>query len=693
MLTARGESDGTFVIAGVQAGTYRLTARAYGYGELSKPVEAGGDVVEFVLDAAGSVTGTAVDEAGRPVDAFRVTARPVVEETGLRFPPRFELIADAEGRFILDNLAPATYVLQVSAPDRADGVVSSVKVASGATVDVGRVRLGPGGIIRGTVVDGGGTPVVGATVTARGGGQMFGPQPSNETVSDGGGAFELKGLPTGAATITGQHPNYAEGRVTGVDVDPTRGPAEVRLVLSQGGRVQGSVRRRDGAGVPNVLIQVSPMQREGGFSFPGENIQTTAADGTFSVERVPAGRAKVMMLVGSGGQFQTGPSKDVDVVDGETAGADFVSQEILVSGHVTRGGAPAAGMRVNVRGERQFGMFLSINASPVPAAPSGPQRGTATTREDGSYELLVDEPGSYHATASTADGRISYPDRPVSIPDADSYTLDLAYSGVPVAGMVVDRDTEQPVPDANVMASPKEAERRGAAGGSGATGGDGRFFMELEPGEYTVAVFAEGYAHEGSELTVGAGGASDVRIAVARGGAIAGRLQDPNGRPAGGIFIGVRGDDGGTPRWGPGAQSLPDGSFQIANLAKGTYTLTAQSSNGMFALRTGVLPGQKDVTLTLQPGGRVQLLVRGPDGAPVEGAWASASSVDGVRAGMGGGPQTNAQGMADLAAPAGQVELSVRKDKLSGQTTVTVPPGGSVPAEVTLAEKPAGSSP
>jgi protocatechuate 3,4-dioxygenase beta subunit len=692
MLQARGEADGTFVIAGVQPGTYRLTARAYGYGEVSKSAEAGGDVVEFVMDAAGSVTGTAVDEAGRPVDAFRVTARPVVEETGMRFPPRFELIADAEGHFILDNLAPATYVLQVSAPDRADGVVSSVKIAPGATVDVGRLRLGAGGIVRGTVVDGGGTPVVGATVTARAG-QSFGPQPANEAVSDGGGAFEIKGLPTGAVTVSGRHPNYADGRVTGVDVDPARGPSEVRLVLAQGGRVQGSVRRRDGAGVPNVLIQVSPMQRDGGFSFPGDNIQTTGADGTFSVDRLPAGRAKVMMLVGGAGQFQTGPSRDVEIVDGETAVADFVSQEILVSGHVMRGGAPAAGMRVNVRGEHQFGMFLSINASPVPAAPTGPQRGTATTREDGSFELLVDEPGTYHASASSADGRVSYPERQVSIPDADSFTLDLTYSGVPVAGVVVDRDTEQPVADANVFASAKDAERREATSAGGNTGADGRFFLELEPGEYTLNVRAESYAVESSELTVGSGGSSEVRLTLSRGGAIAGRLLDPNGRPAGGIYVGIRGDEDGTPRWSPGAQSLPDGSFQIANLAKGTYTLSAQSGSGMFALQTGVRPGQKDVTLTLQPGGRVQLLVRGPDGAPLEGAWASTSAVDGVKAGMGGGLQTNAQGMTDLAAPAGQVELSVRKDRLTGQTTVTVTPGGSVAAEVTLAEKPAGSSP
>ena len=434
MLNGRGEADGTFVLAGVAPGTYRLTARAPGYGEATKTAEAGGEGVDFVLDAAGGVTGVAVDEAGRPVDSFRVMARPVTEEQGIRFAPRFEMIGDAEGRFTLDNLGAGTYVLQVTAPDRADGIVSNVKVASGAIVDVGRIRLGAGGIVRGTVTDGTGTPILGATVTVRSGtGPNFFPGGASEVVSDTGGAFEVRGVPVGTAMVTGRHPNYAEGRVSGVEVDPTKGPAEVRVVLTQGGRVEGSVTRRDGSGVPNVMVQVMPHQPGGGMSFPGESTRMTATDGRFAVEHVPVGRANVTLMLGSAGQFQSGPSKEIEVQEGETAVAEFVSREILVTGRVTRGGAPGANMRVNVRGERAMGMFLAFNASPVPAQPTGPQRGTALTREDGSYELLLDQPGKHQASALTLDSRVNYPDRPVDVPDADTFVLDLNYSGVPVS--------------------------------------------------------------------------------------------------------------------------------------------------------------------------------------------------------------------------------------------------------------------
>ena len=41
-------------------------------------------------------------------------------------------------------------------------------------------------------------------------------------------------------------------RRVSVEVDPAKGPTETRVVLSQGGRVEGSVRRRDGTGLPSL---------------------------------------------------------------------------------------------------------------------------------------------------------------------------------------------------------------------------------------------------------------------------------------------------------------------------------------------------------------------------------------------------------------------------------------------------------
>jgi len=83
--------------------------------------------------------------------------------------------------------------------------------------------------------------------------------------------------------------------------------------------------------------------------------------------------------------------------------------------------------------------------------------------------------------------------------------------------------------------------------------------------------------------------------------------------------------------------------------------------------------------LTLRPGGRVTVRVVGPDGQPVEGAWASLASLPMMRF------RTDARGMAEVLAPAGTVELRARKAQLEGRATVTVTERGTAAAEIKLA--------
>ena len=81
---------------------------------------------------------------------------------------------------------------------------------------------------------------------------------------------------------------------------------------------------------------------------------------------------------------------------------------------------------------------------------SGPQRLTAMTDESGAFALLADDPGEYHVHAQSSDGRLTLPNRSVAIPDADAYSVDLAYTGVPVTGIVIDGETEQPLANVTV---------------------------------------------------------------------------------------------------------------------------------------------------------------------------------------------------------------------------------------------------
>ncbi len=188
-------------------------------------------------------------------------------------------------------------------------------------------------------------------------------------------------------------------------------------------------------------------------------------------------------------------------------------------------------------------MFSMGPAGSLP--PSGPQRLTGMTREDGSYELLAGAAGDYSATVESTDGRTAYLTRKVQIPDADSYVLDLDLAGASVTGMVMDKETERPLADARVLASKKDG-----GSGSATLGRDGRFQLELEPGDYNVLAQLDGYVGTPVEATVGATGTSEIRIPLARGARLSGRVVDARGRPVSGALVNARAASASAPGMG-----------------------------------------------------------------------------------------------------------------------------------------------
>jgi hypothetical protein len=591
--------------------------------------------------------------------------------------PRNKTGNGTDGRFLIEDLAEGTYVVAASAPGQSSANVSGVKVSPGSTTDAGTIRLSAGGTVKGTVADAAGTPVAGAVISVRGPGRDYGSiGVGPQGISDPAGAFEVTGVPPGTVEVSAAHPNYAEGRVSGIEVDPAKGAAQARIVLAQGGRIEGVVRRRDGTAMPGAYVSLTAPRRGGGFSYGGPGMLVTTADGGFVAEHVPAGQTTVTLMIRSGSSYMSAQGTDVDVREGETTPVELRSRDILVSGHVTRADAPLPGVRVTIRGERAM-MMGFVGPADVPV-PGGPERMTAVTGEDGGYEMIVSQSGRAYVEIERLDGKGGYPGRTADIPDADAFTLDLTFAGATLSGVVVDRETEQPVPRARVFAVLKKPDPSRPGGSGGETGEDGRFQLDVEPGDYRVSVLAESYARVEAETSVASGGASDIRVALVRGLMLQGTVVDGRGRGVGGLSIAAMalGADG-RPAGGGGALTLPDGTFQIAGLQSVPHRVIARSDVGMFGLREGVRPGDKDVILTLRPGGRVTVRILGADGQPVAGAFVYVDAA-------GIGTSTDAQGIAELTVPAGTVELRARKDRLEGHQSVNVAEGGSAAAEITL---------
>src|SRR5260370_18525671 len=73
---ARSEPDGSFVLAGLLPGPTRVVVTAIGFASLNKTITPGGDPVDLILNAGGSVTGVAVEEGDRPIHAYPILANP-----------------------------------------------------------------------------------------------------------------------------------------------------------------------------------------------------------------------------------------------------------------------------------------------------------------------------------------------------------------------------------------------------------------------------------------------------------------------------------------------------------------------------------------------------------------------------------------------------------------------------------------
>jgi hypothetical protein len=588
--------------------------------------------------------------------------------------PRDNFAAE-DGRFALEDIGEGEYVVDVTAPERAPAVVSDVKVAAGATVDVGTVRLTAGGVVRGLVVDAASAPVAGAWASISGPVRDFS-RSAPEVTTDAGGAFEFRGVPPGAAQVTVTHPSYAPGTASGLDVDPARGPVETRVVLTQGGRIEGRVRARSGVLPPGAAVYVNPM-RDGGWG-SGPPMQSLAPDGTFVVEHVPVGRAGVMLMSGRQGDYRTVAQVDAEVREAETTSVELSLRNIAVSGKVTRGGAPLAGARVELESARGT-MWFGGGGGPDELPPN-----VGITADDGTYHLMLGEPGEVYVDIQTPD-RKSHLATNVQVPDAESYTGDFSFPGTSVEGVVADGETDQPVAGALVTAQPKDPKRGAAGTGSyGESDAEGRFHLDLDAGEYLVNARMEGYGGDAVPVTVGDSNVTGVRVVVRHGLSLKGKVVDAAGRGVGGVTI--RGTTmEAANRFNVAGRTLPDGSFELSGVRTGRYAIAA-IAGGSFAIATGATPGGRPTTLALSPGGRVRVKVLRPDGAPAAaGTYARPSGLPGVRLFLPGG-EVDASGVVEFAAPAGQVEITATSSDgtLEARTMAAVEVGATASVELTL---------
>ncbi|HEV7516518.1 MAG TPA: carboxypeptidase-like regulatory domain-containing protein, partial [Thermoanaerobaculia bacterium] len=326
-------------------------------------------------------------------------------------------------------MSPGRFELHAVARGFAPARRTGIEVGAGPeAVELGTVTLEPGAVIEGVVTDGAGNPIAGAEVTPRSSDPVSGwfqePELPSPSTTGADGRFRIVDLRRGDhVNLEVQHPGYAPAQAPAVEV-PTPEPLHVELkaARSLAGRILGP----RGEPVPGALLsRVEEVRIGGGSHGSAFTLGQTGADGIFRVTGLAPGTLNLEVSAGGYQTRRTGgvqipEDRDVEHLDitlepgvilagrvldkqGEPVGDASIwvhperpadrAVEIQVTtgsvhGHILDNGGPMAGADVSLEGQ-----------DPALGSYSGP---TATTDDQGRFELSAVGPGTYRVTVRKA---------------------------------------------------------------------------------------------------------------------------------------------------------------------------------------------------------------------------------------------------------------------------------------------------
>lgn len=612
------DAAGSFVLAGLPRGQYRLMVTALGYAPGStSDAMTGGEPVTIRLEPGALVTGRVIDEgSGEPVPGARVRASEMRTDT------------DEEGRFELDGVAPR---------DR------SMNPFGG--------QMGPQGGETGTTV----------RIRASARGYLDGE--GTLDLAEGGREIVIELAPT--------------PRISGRVLDPDGQPAPGSLVrlspwISDEMPVLSEFFEK-GA----IFLAVGVTDLEGRFLFSdfkggrrGQQYRVIADHPVYA-----RGLSEPFPLEPAGLKEEPSPGSTTPGVAPEeeaTAAPDGVGIEVRleraakVRGVVTDGSQPVSGATVRLSKARSGDgdspqRTLIINMLGLPKGGE-----LEYTNQEGRFAYESLRPGTYTLQAEVRGFRDSEP-RELTVEAGDEQEVTLivdpggeilgivqSTTGLPVPGARV-RLLREPGEDNSTGQRMLEAQRLfGGSYKSTRTAQDGTFSLSgLPDGTYTLIVEKEGYTR--GEMGGLPAGGDERQIVLAPAATLRGTVLDSaSGVPVTQFLVGVRregeADDPGRPFRGTRPYSDADGRFSRGDLEEGTYRVEVSSSGFLPAVlnvtlmagaseerefyleRAGVLRGSiRDLTTGRPiPGARIELGEAASSGSD-SGAAASAGGEEGSR--------------------------------------------------------------
>jgi hypothetical protein len=683
----RTDSNGSYTIAGLPSGEYRVRAEAAGYireyyqetysysqaTAVSVNVPDNTPNIDFTLEVGGTISGYVYRADGStPIESATVYANLIDGDYGM------SARTGTDGSYTVTGLPSGNYRVNV----RADGYISEYYdgtynyiVATPVSVtmpdDTPNIdfSLEVGGSISGYVYEADGTtPVAGAEVSASliYDEAMEPPEPVRPVITGSDGGYTISGLPSGNYRVSAHAEGYiweyydsayAYNQAASVSVAAPDDSTNIDFTLEVGGTISGHVYEADGTTpVDNVRVYARDYDT-GAYDYAW-----TATDGSYILTGLSSGKYRVR-------------AEADDYIREYYDGAYNQHEAALVT--VTAPGETGSiNFTLDIGGTISGHVYEADGTTPIESATvyanliDGDYSMSTRTGSDGGYTVTGLPSGNYRVSVR-ADGYISeYYDStyyytmgtPVSVtmpedtPNID-FTLEVGGS---ISGYVYEADGTTPIAGAAVSAKliggevtePREPVPRPVK--PVITSSDGSYTVSgLRSGDYMVSVRAEGNiweyydsAYAYSQATPVSVTASDestnIDFTLDIGGTISGHVYKADGTtPIAGAEISAYYYD--TGRHAASTVSTATGSYTVTGLPTGEYRLLVLAEGYIrgyyhgthdYGEATPVSVTMPDDTLnidfTLDIGGTISGHVYEADGTtPVAGARILASLVHG----------------------------------------------------------------
>ena len=531
--------------------------------QVTVPATGAATGLSIVVSKGGSISGTVRTQINNSdISGTTVTATNTSDQT------LYPVTTDASGNYDITDLPEGTYDLTVGGDPWETQYLSGIQISNGSTVSAENFTLAAGASVNGQVVVNG-TPVADAFV-----GLTDSDGNTVSTTTDTNGHYTFSGLSAGAYTENVSAEGYARSSapvtlVSGttttaasVSLSPGNTLAVTLLGPSSNVPTNGIV-ELDQAG---QLVAISYVNAQGQVDFSG------LSDGIYQLQMSADDLASMIATVNLSG--------------GETVTSTYqLTVGCLVRGTVTDGNlAPISNMLLNLSG-------TDTSGNPIVSE--------AITGSDGTYQFPNLQPGTYTVTVGNDEG-IDLQDTTLTAGAPDS-TLNFTVAGAVIQGTVLSAGGTTPVGLAKVILT-----QAGQTVADAQTDNSGDYSIRgLAAGTYTLLATAAGDGITASQtVTVSANQVTSVSPLVFGNISFSGVVENETGQPIDNATIqlepAISVADGTTPL----ATSAADGSFSIAGLVPGQYTLLATSSNYAALMESVTITGSSasNQTIVVQSG-------------------------------------------------------------------------------------------